>query len=120
MLLIWKKNKNNNNKETISSYKSKFPFSKKKVNYNSINKKEGKTIRKRNYENNINEALTTINNNVVHSIFFNNSIDSNNKANLKNHKKIKSYHAKSIASLMDLMNHNKKLISLYRNLNKSK
>ena len=114
-----KKNKNNN-KETISSYKSKFPFSKKKVNYNSINKKEGKTIRKRNYENNINEALTTINNNVVHSIFFNNSIDSNNKANLKNHKKIKSYHAKSIASLMDLMNHNKKLISLYRNLNKSK
>ena len=115
-----KKNKNNNNKETISSYKSKFPFSKKKVNYNSINKKEGKTIRKRNYENNINEALTTINNNVVHSIFFNNSIDSNNKANLKNHKKIKSYHAKSIASLMDLMNHNKKLISLYRNLNKSK
>ena len=116
-----KQNKNNN-KETINSYRSNYPFSKKKINYNSINinKKQGKKIRKRNYEKNFNEALTTINNNLVNSIFLNNSSENNNKINLKNNKKSKKYHTKSITSLIDLMNHNKRLISLYRNLNKSK
>ena len=114
---------NNNNKETISSYRSNYPFSKKKIKSNNlnINKKEMKKVRKRNCEKNINEALTSINNNFVNSIFINNSLENNNnKINLKNSKNARKFHTKSISSLIDLMNHNKRLISFYRNLNKSK
>ena len=113
---------NKNKKETINSYRSNYPFSKKKINFNNvnINQKNGKKIKKRNYEKNFNEALTTINNNLVSSILLNNSLENNNKINLKNNKKYKKYHTKSITNLIDLMNHNKRLISLYRNLNKSK
>ena len=67
----------------------------------------------------MNEALTSINNNFVNSIVLGNSLD-NNMINVKNKKIVKKYHTKSITSLVDLMNHNKRLISLYRNLNKSK
>ena len=114
--------KQNKNKETINSYRSNYPFLKKKVNYNNINinHKEGKKTRKRNYEKNINEALTTINNNLVNSIFLNSSIENNNKTNIRNNNKPKKFHTKSITGLIDLMNHNKRFISLYRNLNKSK
>ena len=113
---------NKNKKETINSYRSNYPFSKKKINFNNvnINQKKGKKIKQRNYEKNFNEALTTINNNLVSSILLNNSLENNNKINLKNNKKYKKYHTKSITNLIDLMNHNKRLISLYRNLNKSK
>ena len=115
---------NKNKKETINSYRSNYPFSKKKINGNSINinQKKGKKIKKRNYEKNFNEALTTINNNLVNSILLNNSLENNNnnKINIKNNKKFKKYHTKSITNLIDLMNHNKRLMSLYRNLNKSK
>ena len=116
------KNNNINNKEaTINSYRNNYPSLKKKINFNNIkiNKKEGKKIRKRNQENNVNEALTSINNNFVNSIVLGNSLD-NNMINVKNKKIVKKYHTKSITSLVDLMNHNKRLISLYRNLNKSK
>ena len=33
---------------------------------------------------------------------------------------IKSYHTKSVSSLTDLINHNKKLVGLYKNVSKSK
>ena len=119
--LVQNKNINNIKETTINSYRNNYPSLKKKINFNNIkiNKKEGKKIRKRNIESNINEALTSINNNLVNSIIINNSLE-NNKANSKNKKIVKKYHTKSITSLIDLMNHNKRLISLYRNLNKSK
>ena len=114
-------NKNSIKEITINSYRNNYPSLKKKINFNNIklNKKEGKKIRKRNHESNINEALTSINNNFVNSIIINNSLE-NNKGIIKNKKIVKKFHAKSITSLIDLMNHNKRLISLYRNLNKSK
>ena len=123
-----KKNKNNNTKETINSYRSNYPFSKKKIKLNNtnINKKDVKKIRKRNYEKNINEALTSINNNFVNSIYITNSLENNNskntnnKININKSKNLKKFHTKSISSLIDLMNHNKRFISFYSNLNKSK
>ena len=96
-------------------------------NLNNNNKK-GKKTKTRNYTNkNLNDVLTSINNNnfLTNAILNNNSVD-NNKYIVKNHNKhinnntIKSYHTKSVTSLSDLMFHNKKLISLYKNLSKSK
>ena len=40
--------------------------------------------------------------------------------NGRNEKVIKGYHTKSVSNLTDLINHNKKLISLYKSLSKSK
>ena len=118
-----KQNKNNNKDNTINSYRNNYLPLKRKINFNNINitKKEGKKIiKRRNHEKNINETLTS--NNLVNSIIFNSSSENNNKINIKNNNnKIgKNFHTKSITSLIDLMNHNKRLISLYRNLNKSK
>ena len=75
----------------------------------NLNDKKGKKIKTRNYANkNINDLLNSINNlNKINNKNINNNI-------------IKSYHTKSVTSLSDLMFHNKKLISLYKNLSKSK
>ena len=123
-----KNNKNikqNKNKDiTINSYRNIYPPLKRKINFNNINninmtKKEGKKIiKKRNYEKNINETLTS--NNFVNSIIFNSSLENTNKTNNLKNKNGKKFHTKSISSLIDLMNHNKRLISIYRNLNTSK
>ncbi len=40
--------------------------------------------------------------------------------NLRSDKVIKGYHTKSVTNLTDLINHNKKLISLYKSMSKSK
>ena len=98
--------------------------------------KKGKKLKTRNYGNkNLNNILTSINNNYVNSVIINNNnntIDNNryidsNKINITNNNNknnndniIKSYHTKSVTSLSDLMYHNKRLISLYKNLSKSK
>ena len=47
-------------------------------------------------------------------------ININNKNNKNEDNIIKSYHTKSVSSLTDLINHNKKLMGLYRNASKSK
>ena len=95
----------------------------------NLNNKKGKKIKTRNNINhNLNNALTTNNNLMKTVIVNNNSIDNsksihnnkNNMNNIKNSNTIKSYHTKSVTSLSDLMYHNKKLISLYKNLSKSK
>ena len=78
-----------------------------------------KKIRKRNPERNLYEALTSINNNIVITFILNNSIEGNKNINNKN-KIFKNPNTKSISSLTDLMNHNKNLISKYKNLNKNK
>ena len=44
----------------------------------------------------------------------------NSNYNVNNEKVIKGYHTKSVSNLTDLINHNKKLISLYKNMSKSK
>ena len=103
----------------------------------NINNKNIKT-KTRNYDNkNIKEALNSINNNFMNTfVVNNNSVDNNkicgnnyikninniNNINNKNMNSniIKSYHTKSVTSLSDLMFHNKRLISLYKNLSKSK
>jgi hypothetical protein len=98
--------------------------------------KKGKKLKTRNYGNkNLNNILTSINNNYVNSVIINNNnntvdnnryIDSNKINTTNNNNKnnndniIKSYHTKSVTSLSDLMYHNKRLISLYKNLSKSK
>ena len=72
--------------------------------------------------------MNTINNNFINTVILNNnSVDNKvinyNKINNiinKNNNIIKSYHTKSVTSLSDLMFHNKKLISLYKNISKSK
>ena len=118
--------KQNKYKEiTINSYRNNLPL-KRKINNNfnnniNITKKEGKKIiKKRNNEKNINETLSS--NNFVNSIIFNSSTENNNKINniKNNNKNVNKFHTKSISSLIDLMNHNKRLISIYRNLNTSK
>ena len=99
----------------------------------NINNKKGKKIKTRNKVNkNLNNALTSNNNLMKTVILNNNSVDNNktigtisnknnhNNSNNKNNNIIKSYHTKSVTSLSDLMYHNKKLISLYKNLSKSK
>ena len=95
----------------------------------NLNGKKGKKIKTRNYGNkNIHELLNTINNNFINTVILNNnSVDNKvinyNKINNiinKNNNIIKSYHTKSVTSLSDLMFHNKKLISLYKNISKSK
>jgi len=99
----------------------------------NINNKKVKKIKTRNNGNkNLNNALTSNNNLVKTVILNNNSVDNNkiignishknnnNNFNNKNNNIIKSYHTKSVTSLSDLMYHNKKLISLYKNLSKSK
>ena len=98
--------------------------------------KKGKKLKTRNYGNkNLNNILTSINNNYVNSVIINNNnntvdnnryIDNNKIDTTNNNSKnnndniIKSYHTKSVTSLSDLMYHNKRLISLYKNLSKSK
>ena len=67
----------------------------------------------------------TANNNLMKTVIINNNTIDNNKNAIKNNNNnknniIKSYHTKSVTSLSDLMYHNKKLISLYKNLSKSK
>ena len=121
-------NRNNNNCQSAKNNN---------INENlimNLNNKKGKKIKTRNYGNkDINELLSTINNNLINTMILNNNnsvdnkiIGSNfNKLNGINNKNInnntiKSYHTKSVTSLSDLMFHNKKLISLYKNLSKSK
>ena len=94
----------------------------------NLNNRKGKKIKTRNYTNKkINDLLNSINNNFINTyILNNNSVDNKmnvnnfNKINKNNNNIIKSYHTKSVASLSDLMFHNKKLISLYKNVSKNK
>ena len=94
----------------------------------NLNNKKGKKIKTRNYTNKkINDLLNSINNNFISThILNNNSVDNKmnvnnfNKINKNNNNIIKSYHTKSVTNLSDLMFHNKKLISLYKNVSKSK
>ena len=97
----------------------------------NLNNKKGKKIKTRNYGNkNLNEILTSINSNIMNTVILNNNtvdnringinFNKNNNKNINNNNIIKSYHTKSVSSLSDLMFHNKKLISLYKNLSKSK
>ena len=94
-----RQNNNNLNKNgMINSSRNHYQSLKKKISIDNNNiityRKYGKKIRKRNFEKNINGALTTINNNITNSIVFNNSLECNKKI--------------------------KRFISLYNNLNKSK
>ena len=116
-----KKTKNNNTKETLNSYRNNHPsYKANKINKNNLNMNiNNKKIRKRNPERNLYEALTSINNNIVNTFILNNSIEGNKNINNKN-KIFKNPNTKSISSLTDLMNHNKNLISKYKNLNKNK
>ena len=94
----------------------------------NANSKKSKKIKTRNYTNkNINNWLNSINNNFINTLILNNNsvdnkINSNNSNNINknNNNIIKSYHTKSVTNLSDLMFHNKKLISLYKNVSKSK
>ena len=100
----------------------------------NLKNKKGKKIKTRNYGNkNLNEILTSINNNIMNTVILNNnSVDNRinsinfnknnniNNKNINNNNIIKSYHTKSVSSLSDLMFHNKKLISLYKNISTSK
>ena len=120
-------NRNNNNCQSAKNNN---------INENlimNLNNKKGKKIKTRNYGNkDINELLSTINNNLINTMILNNNNSVDNKIiganfnklkgiNNKNiNNTIKSYHTKSVTSLSDLMFHNKKLISLYKNLSKSK
>ena len=92
-----------------------------------INNKKQKKLKTRNFGNkNYNNLVTSINNNYINTIILNhNTVDNNryidiNKMTNKNNNIIKSYHTKSDKNISDLMYHNKKLISLYQNLSKSK
>ena len=123
---------NNNRNNNCQSTKNNNTNDNLIFNMNNKNIK-GKT---RNYENkNIKEALNSINSNFMNTFVVNNnnSVDNNkiygnnynknvNNINNKNMNNniIKSYHTKSVTSLSDLMFHNKRLISLYKNLSKSK
>ena len=121
----------NNNKYNYKSTKTNNINDNLIFNLNNNNNK-GKKIKTRNYTNqNLNEALTSINNNnLINTVILNNNSVDNNRYLVKNSNKInnkninnniiKSYHTKSVTSLSDLMFHNKKLISLYKNLSKSK
>ena len=136
---------NNNRNNICQSTKNNNTNDNLIFNMNNKNMK----IKKRNYENkNFNNALSSINNNYINTfILNNNSVDNNNilgnnnnnnkilnninnkninkninknNNNNNNNNTIKSYHTKSVTSLSDLMFHNKRLISLYKNLSKSK
>ena len=95
-----------------------------------VNNKKGKKLKTRNVGNkNYNNVLTSINNNYVNTIILNNNTVDNNRyidinkisnINNKNNNIIKSYHTKSVTSISDLMYHNKRLITLYKNLSNSK
>ena len=74
--------------------------------HNSENINANKKVRTRN----INSGLKKRN---THG--YKNNINAKNEENI-----IKSYHTKSVSSLTDLINHNKKLMGLYKNASKSK
>jgi hypothetical protein len=70
------------------------------MNIPSLNNKI--KIKTRNYNVSLKNGFTTQNN------------------NSRSDKVIKGYHTKSVSNLTDLINHNKKLISIYKSLSKSK
>ena len=107
-----KKNKSNKKNINIGSQQMK-NFSKKKttINTNSNNKlvnipginNNKIKIRTRNYNASLKSGFTQNYNYIG-----------------KNDKIIKGYHTKSVSNLTDLINHNKKLMSLYKSMSKSK
>ena len=109
--------KNKSNKKNINiniGTQTKKNLSKKKtsINTNSNNKlinipglNNKIKIRTRNYNISLKNGLTQ---------------NFNSNYNVNNEKVIKGYHTKSVSNLTDLINHNKKLISLYKNMSKSK
>ena len=113
--VVFKRNKKNNtNKKklniNVGDYQRK-NFSKKKTTINTISNNKlliipnfnKNKIRTRNYNVSLKNGLTQYTN-----------------YNGRNEKVIKGYHTKSVSNLTDLINHNKKLISLYKSLSKSK
>jgi len=55
-----------------------------------------------------------------YNVSLKNGFTKNPNYNSRNDKVIKGYHTKSVSNLTDLINHNKKLISLYKSMSKSK
>ena len=120
----------NNNANRINFCKSSKNNNIKDIIMVDINSKRDKKIKTRNFGNkNFNNVITSINNNYVNNVILNNNtvdnnryIDNNKINNIsnKNFNIINSYHTKSVSNISDLMYHNKRLISLYKNLSKSK
>ena len=75
-------------------------------NHNSENINLNKKMRARNINSGLKKGKIYINKN---------NVNTRNEENI-----IKSYHTKSVSSLTDLINHNKKLMGLYKNVSKSK
>ena len=76
-------------------------------NHNSENINLNRKIRTRNFNSGLKKGNILLNKN-----------SNNNPKNEENI--IKSYHTKSVSSLTDLINHNKKIMGLYKNISKSK
>ena len=90
--------KKSNNSKKISNINTN--SNNKIMNIPSLNNKI--KIKTRNYNVSLKNGFTTQNN------------------NSRSDKVIKGYHTKSVSNLTDLINHNKKLISLYKSMSKSK
>ena len=119
------------NKNIISrGSKIKNKSNKKKLNINIKGAQNQKNYSKKNtksYVNSNNKIMNIpgINNKIKiktrnYNVSLKNGFTQNHNYNSRNDKVIKGYHTKSVSNLTDLINHNKKLISLYKSMSKSK
>ena len=105
------KNKTNNNKLNIIATQRK-----------NLSKK---TINNTNSKNKLMNIVGLENNKVKvrtrnYNVSLKNGFTQNFNSNGRNNKILKGYHTKSVSNLTELINHNKKLISLYNGISKSK
>ena len=127
----------NGNFNHIRGNKSNKNNTKKKININLPTMKKKNFIPKKKSTQNINSIITNGNkssnkmksNKIKIKIKTRNSNDSlkngistqrSNNINSRNEKEIKGYHTKSVSNLTEIINHNKRLIALYKNMSKSK
>ena len=127
----------NGNFNHIRGNKSNKNNTKKKININLPIMKKKNFIPKKRSTQNINSIITNGNkssnrmksNKIKIKIKTRNYNDSlkngistqrSNNINSRNEKEIKGYHTKSVSNLTEIINHNKRLIALYKNMSKSK
>ena len=84
-----------------------------------------KTINNTNSKNKLMNIVGLENNKVKvrtrnYNVSLKSGLTQNFNSNSRNNKILKGYHTKSVSNLTELINHNKKLISLYNGMSKSK
>ena len=123
-------NKSYNKNINLKGSKIKNKRNKKKLNINincAQNQKNFSKKKTKNYVNSNNKIMNIpgFNNKIKiktrnYNVSLKNGFTKNPNYNSRNDKVIKGYHTKSVSNLTDLINHNKKLISLYKSMSKSK